>query len=88
MILSARNLKILTRDRSSLILMLASAPLVAMLDVLLSFVMGRDLFSFYEGDAANAVGTANSKSGEQPAAGAGREAAGAGGTPATMDPPK
>jgi len=41
-----------------------------------------------EGDAANAVGTANSKSGEQPAAGAGREAAGAGGTPATMDPPK
>jgi ABC transport system ATP-binding/permease protein len=54
-ILSGRNIKILTRDRASLILMLASAPLVAMLDVLLAVILGRDLFSFYEGDAANAI---------------------------------
>ncbi len=33
MILSARNLKILTRDRAGLILMLATAPLVSLLDV-------------------------------------------------------
>jgi energy-coupling factor transporter ATP-binding protein EcfA2 len=46
--------QILTRSRQP-DLMLASAPLVAMLDVLLSFVMGRDLFSFYDGDAANAI---------------------------------
>lgn len=54
-ILSGRNIKILTRDRASLILMLVSAPLVAMLDVMLAVVLGRDLFSFYDGDAANAI---------------------------------
>lgn len=54
-ILSGRNVKILTRDRASLILMLLSAPLVAMLDVLLAVILGRDLFSFFDGDAANAI---------------------------------
>jgi ABC-type multidrug transport system ATPase subunit/pSer/pThr/pTyr-binding forkhead associated (FHA) protein len=54
-ILSGRNIRILTRDRASLILMLVSAPLVAMLDVLLAVILGRDLFSFYDGDAANAI---------------------------------
>ncbi len=54
-ILSARNIKILTRDRASLVLMLVSAPLTAMLDVLLAVILGRDLFSFQEGDAANAI---------------------------------
>ena len=28
---------------------------MAMLDVLLAVILGRDLFSFYEGDAANAI---------------------------------
>jgi ABC-type multidrug transport system ATPase subunit/predicted component of type VI protein secretion system len=54
-ILSARNIKILFRDRASLVLMLVSAPLTAMLDVLLAVILGRDLFSFSEGDAANAI---------------------------------
>jgi ABC-type multidrug transport system ATPase subunit len=54
-ILSERNVKILTRDRASLVLMLASAPIVALLDVLLAFVLGRDLYSFANGDMANAL---------------------------------
>jgi ABC-type multidrug transport system ATPase subunit len=54
-ILSGRNIKILTRDRASLVLMLLSAPLVAMLDVLLAIILGRDLFSFYDGDVSNAI---------------------------------
>jgi ABC-type multidrug transport system ATPase subunit/pSer/pThr/pTyr-binding forkhead associated (FHA) protein len=54
-ILSSRNVRILTRDRVSLILMLVSAPLVAMLDVLLSVVLGRDLFAYTDGDMGNAL---------------------------------
>ncbi|MGZ8184741.1 MAG: ABC transporter ATP-binding protein, partial [Methylobacter sp.] len=46
LILSARNLKILTRDRAGLILMLVTAPLVSLLDVILSLVMGRTPFDF------------------------------------------
>ncbi len=55
LILSARNLKILTRDRAGLILMLATAPLVSLLDVVLSLVMGRNPFDFNEGDAAQTI---------------------------------
>lgn len=55
LILSARNLKILTRDRFGLMLMLATAPLVSLLDVVLSIVMGRNPFDFYEGDAARVI---------------------------------
>ncbi len=55
MILSARNLKILTRDRFGLILMLATAPLVSLLDVVLAVVMGRDPFDFNTGDAARVI---------------------------------
>lgn len=54
-ILSARNLKILTRDRFSLALMLASAPLVGLLDVLLSFLLGRDPFNFSTGNMPNVL---------------------------------
>lgn len=54
-ILSARNIKILTRDRFALGLMLATAPLVSMLDVILSLVMGRNPFDFYEGDMAQVM---------------------------------
>jgi len=53
-ILSARNLKILTRDRSSLVLMLVAAPLVAMLDLIIAPLMGSSPFDYSDGDAANA----------------------------------
>jgi len=55
MILSARNLKILTRDRAGLTLMLATAPLVSLLDVILAVVMGRTPFDFNNGDAAQTI---------------------------------
>ncbi len=48
MILSSRNLKILTRDRFGMILMLAAPPLVSLLDVILALVLGRDPFAFGE----------------------------------------
>jgi ABC-type multidrug transport system ATPase subunit len=53
-ILSGRNVKILTRDRSSLTLMLAAAPLVAMLDFIIAPLMGKAPFNYATGDAANA----------------------------------
>lgn len=53
LILSSRNLKILTRDRASLLLMLLAPPLVSMLDVLIAFMMGRRMFDFYDGDIRN-----------------------------------
>lgn len=54
-VLSARNIKILTRDKFALGLMLATAPLVSLLDVVLSAVMGRDPFSFENGDIARVM---------------------------------
>jgi len=54
-ILSARNIKILTRDRFALGLMLATAPLVSLLDVVLSLVMGRNPFDFNDGDMAQVM---------------------------------
>ncbi|MDP1545833.1 MAG: FHA domain-containing protein [Anaerolineales bacterium] len=55
LILSARNIKILTRDRFALGLMLATAPLVSLLDVILSLVMGRNPFDFYQGDMSQVM---------------------------------
>jgi ABC transport system ATP-binding/permease protein len=52
-ILSSRGLKILTRDRFSLALMLAVAPLVGLLDVLIGRLLGRDLFSYETGGIFN-----------------------------------
>ncbi len=52
-VLSARNLKILTRDRSSLMLMLIAAPLVGALDFVIAPLMGRAPFDYQTGDAAN-----------------------------------
>ena len=49
-ILSSRNIKILTRDRFSLALMLAAAPLVALLQVVLALVVGADQFDFVGGN--------------------------------------
>ena len=54
-ILSARNLKILTRDRFSLGLMLAAAPLVSLLDVILALVLGSNPFGFNEGFMPNVL---------------------------------
>jgi len=54
-ILSSRNIKILTRDRSSLILMVLIAPLVGMLDLVIAPLMGRSAFDFNTGDAPNAA---------------------------------
>ncbi|HBX69385.1 MAG TPA: ABC transporter ATP-binding protein, partial [Chloroflexi bacterium] len=53
MILSARNLKILTRDHSSLVLMLLAAPLVGALDLVIAPLMGRNLYDYWVGDMAN-----------------------------------
>ncbi len=53
MVLSKRNITILTRDRSAMTLMLAAAPAVGSLDLLLALVMGRTPFNFTGGDAAN-----------------------------------
>ncbi|MFC2015792.1 FHA domain-containing protein, partial [Chloroflexota bacterium] len=47
-ILSSRNLRIMTQDKVSLILMLAVAPLIGLMD----FMWGRDLFDIEIGDAA------------------------------------
>ncbi|HJR80046.1 MAG TPA: FHA domain-containing protein [Anaerolineales bacterium] len=55
MILSARNVKILTRDRFALGLMLATAPLVSLLDVILAVLLGRDPFAFSDGKMANVM---------------------------------
>jgi len=54
-VLSARNIKILTRDRFALGLMLATAPVVSLLDVILSLVLGRNPFDFYDGQMANVM---------------------------------
>ncbi len=53
-ILSARNIKILFRDRTSLILMFLVPILVASLDFFLAPAMGKHLFDTKIGDAANA----------------------------------
>ena len=44
-ILSARNIKILTRDRTSLVLMLISAPLIGCIEFLMASIFGRNPFS-------------------------------------------
>lgn len=54
-VLSARNIKILTRDKFALGLMLATAPLVSLLDVVLAGVMGRNPFAFADGDIARVM---------------------------------
>ncbi|MEW6240586.1 MAG: FHA domain-containing protein [Chloroflexota bacterium] len=55
LILSARNVKILTRDRFGLALMLATAPLVSLLDVILAILLGRNPFDFHTGLMANVM---------------------------------
>ncbi|MEN6410745.1 MAG: ATP-binding cassette domain-containing protein, partial [Anaerolineaceae bacterium] len=52
-ILSARNLRLLIRDRSSLILMLLAAPGVAALDFIIAPLMGSAPFDYNTGEASN-----------------------------------
>jgi ABC-type multidrug transport system ATPase subunit/pSer/pThr/pTyr-binding forkhead associated (FHA) protein len=52
-VLSARNVKILSRDRTSLILMLAAPLFIAALDFVIAPLMGRSPYDFFAGDASN-----------------------------------
>ncbi len=54
-ILSSRNVRILTRDRFALLLMLLAAPIVSMLDVVLSLALGRNLFDPVDGSIQNVM---------------------------------
>ncbi|HVM70761.1 MAG TPA: ATP-binding cassette domain-containing protein [Anaerolineales bacterium] len=50
LILSARNLIILTRDRTSLVLMLLIAPFVGSVDFVIASIVGKNVFSYAAGD--------------------------------------
>lgn len=54
-ILSARNVRILTRDRFALLLMLVAAPIVSLLDVVLSLALGSNIFDRQDGAIQNVV---------------------------------
>jgi hypothetical protein len=54
LILSSRNIKILSRDRTSLVLMLLVPVMVASLDFFLAPAMGKHLYDYKIGDATNA----------------------------------
>ena len=54
-ILSSRNVRISTRDRPAMVLMLAVSPIISMLDVVLSSVLGKDLFDYNNGNIANVI---------------------------------
>ena len=56
-VLSARNLKILTRDRTSLMLMLLAPLIIGALDFVIAPLMGRNVFDFFTGDASNGATT-------------------------------
>jgi len=53
LILSARNLRILVRDRSSLTLMLLAPPLVASLDFIIAPLMGKNPYDYATGNGGN-----------------------------------
>ncbi len=52
-VLSARNLRILVRDKSSLTLMLLAPPGVAMLDFIIAPLMGKAPFAYEDGNGYN-----------------------------------
>jgi pSer/pThr/pTyr-binding forkhead associated (FHA) protein/ABC-type multidrug transport system ATPase subunit len=54
-VLSARNVKILMRDRSSMILMIFIAPAVGLLDFVIAPMMGSKPFDWVNGDANNGI---------------------------------
>jgi ABC transport system ATP-binding/permease protein len=56
-ILSSRNLRILTRDRTSLILMLVAPLAIAALDFVIAPLMGKAPYAYLDGDAKNGAVT-------------------------------
>ena len=56
-ILSARNIKILTRDWFTLVLLLATAPIMASLDFMVASGIGNDPFGFKDGNFQNVIVT-------------------------------
>ncbi len=54
-VLSSRNIKILRRDRASLTLMLIAPLIVASMDYSSAFVLGRNVFDYFDGDMYNAI---------------------------------
>lgn len=54
-ILSQRNIKIMTRDKFGLALLMLTAPLMAMLDFVLASGVGRGVFSFNDGNFNNVI---------------------------------
>jgi ABC-type multidrug transport system ATPase subunit len=59
LILSSRNLKIITRDRFSLLLMLLAGPIIASLDFVLASGLGKSPYSFETGDMNSVVVAVN-----------------------------
>lgn len=57
LILSARNIKIITRDMFSLFLLLVTAPVMASLDFMVAQGIGHDPFGFKDGSFQNVVVT-------------------------------
>jgi len=55
LILSQRNLKIMTRDKFGLVLLMLTAPLMAMLDFVLASGVGRGVFTFNDGNFNNVI---------------------------------
>jgi len=55
LILSQRNIKIMTRDKFGLALLLLTAPLMASLDFVLASGVGRGVFSFASGNFNNVI---------------------------------
>lgn len=55
LILSARNIRILARDRFSLMLMLAAAPLISLIDFLLAALLGKAPFDFFDGNVFSSM---------------------------------
>jgi ABC-type multidrug transport system ATPase subunit len=55
LIFSSRNIRILTRDRFSLILMLLAAPVVGLLDFILASSTGRDPFHYETGQMNDVI---------------------------------
>ena len=55
LILSQRNVKIMTRDKFGLALLMLTAPLMASLDFVLASGVGRGVFSFNDGNFNNVV---------------------------------
>jgi len=57
LVLTSRNLRILARDKLGLLLMLATAPIIASLDIIVSALIGRRVFDYTDGAPALVITT-------------------------------